>query len=112
MKHKTGNLFYGELVSRIYSNQDQTVTVGVIRDISERKAAEIALKQSESKFRLLVDEMPAGLYLTDVNGKMYLCKSRLAEDDWSCNLKKLWAMAGKREYTLLIEREFIRTGKK
>lgn len=40
---------------------------GVLSDISERKAADEALRQSESRQRLLIEQMPAILWTTDAD---------------------------------------------
>jgi PAS domain S-box-containing protein len=40
-----------------------------IRDITQHKKAEEALRESEEKFRVLTQESPAIIYLTDKNGK-------------------------------------------
>ena len=59
---------------------DQPVKIrGVIVDITERKQAEEALKQSEERFRTLASHAPVGIFLTDKQGECqfvneYLCK--------------------------------------
>jgi len=44
--------------------------IGAILDVTEHKQAEEALRQSEEKFRLLVNTAPFGIQLTDLEGKI------------------------------------------
>lgn len=46
----------------------KTVTMAYIRDISERKKTEEKLRQSEEKYRNLVENINAVIYATDANG--------------------------------------------
>lgn len=59
--HGNGELEYDQ-------EGNPTVMVGTIQDISERKLAEAALKESEKKFRSLFDTMPNGYYRSTPEG--------------------------------------------
>src|SRR5690606_40815417 len=42
--------------------------VGIKRDVSERKAAEAALRASEARFRSMADSSPVMIWITDAEG--------------------------------------------
>lgn len=42
---------------------------GATLDITARKTAEVALRESESRFRVLASHAPVGIFLTDANGE-------------------------------------------
>ena len=48
-----------------------------VRDITDRHLAEQALKESEGRFRTLIEDSPESLFLTDVQGTV-LAASRVA----------------------------------
>ena len=53
--------------------------VGVCRDITERKRAEVALQESEKKYRMLVDNMNEGLGSIDEKGVITFVNNRLCK---------------------------------
>ncbi len=57
-KRKDGSTFPVEVSSRVISHPDETLILSVVRDISERKAAEEALRRAEKEKTTLLDSMP------------------------------------------------------
>jgi PAS domain-containing protein len=54
--------------------KDQTLVLGIARDITERKHAEKALKESEEKFRMLA-EKSANMIFINRKGPHRVCQS-------------------------------------
>ncbi len=64
---------YAVSVSPVWSGKKVTSAVFLARDITERKQAEVALKESEKRFRLLVQNSNDIIEIIDQNGNhMYL----------------------------------------
>ena len=58
--------------SRFIDSNGDKFLVGIIRDISDRKKAEIALQESEEKYRGVIENMMDGFYKADANGMITL----------------------------------------
>jgi two-component system, cell cycle sensor histidine kinase and response regulator CckA len=70
MRRKNGEIFISEhFISPLYDDQDGYYkAVSVVRDITQRKQSEGALRESEKKYRLLHEAMRDGFAIVDMNG--------------------------------------------
>ena len=69
-----------EVTSTPFISNGKTVgTLGIVRDITERKKAEKALQESEERFRTLMEETPIGICNVDLMGKITYVNKRFEE---------------------------------
>ncbi|MDL4842249.1 sensor domain-containing protein [Aquibacillus rhizosphaerae] len=61
------------------SNQNPFRVIGTIQDISERKRAEIELKESEARFKNIYDNLEVGIWSFDVLKKSFILVSQGVE---------------------------------
>lgn len=81
-RHKQGHYIWLESSIRIvYGAHTEEVTefIGTARDISARRRAELALKESEGKYRSLIDTMRGGLILYDIDDRVSYANDRACE---------------------------------
>jgi len=68
-----------EVVANLYQENGQTVIQCNIRDITKRKTAEKALRESEARFRILFEMGPVAVYACDVPGVIQNFNRRATE---------------------------------
>jgi len=81
MWRKDGTTFWGSLhVRPVHDENGQLVFMeGILSDVSERKQAEELTRQSEEKYRMLVDNAPIGILSFDGSGTIIEVNRRLIE---------------------------------
>jgi two-component system sensor kinase FixL len=67
-RRKDGSTFPMDLSVGEVKTDDEPMFVGIIRDISERKKVELALREQEAKYRSVVETAPDGVVIIDQKG--------------------------------------------
>jgi PAS domain S-box-containing protein len=89
-KDKAGRLFWTEVNLRRGAFDGQDRIIAVVRDISERKAAEQALRESEKKFRQLAEALDEVFWLGSVDWKEIYYISPAYERLWGRTAQSLY----------------------
>jgi diguanylate cyclase (GGDEF)-like protein/PAS domain S-box-containing protein len=77
---KDGGRFEARISSKLYTDENgQQVACTVVHDITERKEAEEALRQSEERFRMLFENAPLGIIQIDQKGNLTSANRKFAE---------------------------------
>ncbi len=76
---KDGTQITIEVNSHGLSFQGRSARIGVINDITERKQAEKALRESEEKYRRIVDTANEGIWTLDQDTRTTFVNARMAE---------------------------------
>jgi two-component system, cell cycle sensor histidine kinase and response regulator CckA len=114
-RRKNGNVFPVELSIRVIDIEGKIFHQAIIRDITERKEAEIILKKSEEKFRSFADQSPNMIFI-NYNGKVVYVNEKCIEqmgytkeEFYSSDFNFLQLTAP--EYVELLKEKFLKHSK-
>jgi PAS domain S-box-containing protein len=78
--HKDGHTIYAEVSAALVFGDDGKPShfIAHILDVTERRRAEEALRESEAHYRALVETSPIAIAITDLTGNMRMCNLQTA----------------------------------
>lgn len=85
----------------------ETCVLSVVRDITERKRTENALRASEERYRTLFEQSPAGVYRSTLDGRMLLANDALARLLGYPSVEEILQTAAQDLYVSLEDREYF-----
>ena len=105
MRRSDGSLFWGAVSARLIDYRGEEVVVSSIVDLTERKAIEQALRESEKHFRMLIEEHPLPIWMIDTESGNLLYESpaaaELTQRVWregeERNVREFWADQSQRQ---------------
>ncbi|HPG38924.1 MAG TPA: PAS domain S-box protein [bacterium] len=107
LKRKDGSLFWASISSNtVYNSRKEPLYYdGIIRDISEKKQAEEALRESEEKFRLISEQSITALVIIQKGYFKYFNKAFCEMSGYSQDEIKAWKAY---EFTKTIHHEDVK----
>ena len=107
LRHKNGSDVYVETQgSTIMSGGIPVSIQAIARDITERKQAEKALRESEENFRLSLDDSPLGIRIVDTEGNTLYANRAILDIYGYDSIEELRGTPLKKRYTLESYDEF------
>ncbi len=78
-KHKNGGYVHVSTKGGIINRDGKCYLVGVVRDVTEKKIAEIKLKESEKQFRNIIENTKDAIVIIDFEGKLLYNSPQLSK---------------------------------
>ena len=76
---KDGTIFYADISGRRILYHGRPCVLALFRDVTERRQAQVALQESEEKYKTLVDTSPDVVIMADLTGHVSFVSRRLVE---------------------------------
>ena len=86
---RDGTVIPQEINNRLIEYEGETAVLSIGRDISERRRAEKALRDSERKYHMLFEEFPGGIAQFDKYGTIIVCNENFVNFTGSSENEKL-----------------------
>ena len=111
---KNGEIFPAEVSSSLFTIGGKKFIQGVVRDITTRKQSESKLKESEEKYRNMVNKLDLGFFQVDWYGNLldynpafsFLLGFEPAERILNINVKEFWQKPAERDkYLILLKKK-------
>ncbi|HSV77416.1 MAG TPA: PAS domain S-box protein, partial [Bacteroidales bacterium] len=78
-RRANGSLFNAEVSLNRVKTKKQLFLQAIVRDVTAKKKADQNLKESEEKFRAIVENMGEGLFLSDLDDRIIYANERIRE---------------------------------
>jgi len=79
-RHRRGEMMPAEVLVSVMQNRRQPTYIICVRDTAERSKAEEALKDSEARYRVLVENAPEAVVVVDVDSSLFVdCNDNAAD---------------------------------
>ncbi len=80
-RRRDGTIFPVEVIANHVEYEGEEYDFAFVRDVSERKRAETALRESEARLRTAIESIPFDLFLIDVGGR-YVLQNSASREHW------------------------------
>ncbi|MDP6389965.1 MAG: PAS domain S-box protein, partial [Alphaproteobacteria bacterium] len=79
---RSGDVIWGQVTVSVIAQGDdgKPIAVAQIEDITDRRRAEKALRESEARFRAILDHAPMAIFLKDVDGRFVFINKK--NEEW------------------------------
>jgi len=78
-RRKDGTFTVGMMSARVLEINGETCILSITREITDRKRIELALQESERKFRTAFENAPIGISLIDIDGRIRMANHAFCE---------------------------------